>query len=93
MTPPALLTEAEAAEALKVCTRTLRRLRQSGSIRYVSVTPRTILYRPEDLHAFIEQRTKICHDHTPTRNVRTNRKRQDQTVVSFTARRLERRGA
>lgn len=88
-----LLTEAEAAEALRVCTRTLRRLRQAGSIRYVSITPRTILYRPEDLNAFIEQRSQICHDYTPTRNVRTNRKAKDQNVVSFTARRRERRGA
>lgn len=92
MTAPQLLTEGEAAKALHVCTRSLRRLRQSGAIRYVSVTPRTILYRPEDIQAFIEQRSTVCHENTPTHSVRRNRKRQEQNVVSFTARRRERRG-
>lgn len=84
-----LLTEAEAAAMLHVCTRSLRRLRQSGAIRYVAVTPRTICYRTEDVQAFIDQRTTICHDHTPTRTMRPNRARGNAQVISFTARRKQ----
>lgn len=87
-----LLTERDAAEKLHVCTRTLRRLRQSGAIRYVSVTPRTILYRPEDVAAFVEQRTKLEQSPAPTEKTRPNRKRVESNIVSFTARRAQRRG-
>lgn len=50
---PLLLSEAEAARALAVCTRTLRTLRQEGKIHYVTVRGR-ILYAPADLHRFVE---------------------------------------
>lgn len=87
------LTEAQAAEQLHVCTRTLRRFRQSGAIRYVAVTARTILYRPEDIEAFVEQRAQLNHIPAPRRSAKVNRKRkEEQVVVSFTARRAQRQG-
>ena len=88
-----LLTEEQAAETLHVCTRTMRRLRKRGEIRYVAITSRTILYRPEDIAAFVEQRATI-EDTTPSIRSRPNRKRANEPVVlSFTARRAGRRSA
>jgi hypothetical protein len=84
VTAPSLLTEAEAAEAL-----TLRRLRQRGEIRYVAVTGRSVAYRPEDLQAFVEKRSRTCDEHTPTRRFRPARQHRGDTVVGFTARRRE----
>jgi len=92
VTAPALLTEAEAAEALRICTRTLRRLRKRGAIRYVAVTERSVAYRPEDLQAFIEQRARICEEAVPTRRNRPARQRQGE-VIGFMARRAQRMGA
>lgn len=92
MTPPALLTEAEAADALRICTRTLRRLRQRGAIRFVAVTSRSVAYRLEDLQAFIEQRARICEEAVPTRRTARARRQQAPNVLSFTARREQRRG-
>lgn len=92
MTAPALLTEPEAAEHLRVSSRTLRRLRQAGAIRYVAVTSRSVAYRPEDLQAFIEQRSQTCDQRAPTRRIRPVRQRQGE-VIGFMARRELRKGA
>lgn len=87
------LTEAQAAEQLHICTRTLRRFRQSGAIRFVAVTSRNILYRPEDIEAFVEARAKLQHIPQPRKAPKASRKRKDEpVVVSFTARRAQRRG-
>lgn len=53
MTAQALLTEAQAAEALQLCTRTLRKARQEGKLRYVKYG-RAIRYSPEDIAQFID---------------------------------------
>ena len=92
MTAPALLTETEAAEALRVCARTLRRLRKRGDIRYVAVTSRTVAYRLEDLQAFIEKRSLTCNDVNPTRRSAPRRQPGGGAVVGFTARRREQMG-
>lgn len=55
---PRLLTSTEAAKLLRVSERTLRDLRKHGLIRYVAVTDRKIMYRPQDCEAFIESRTR-----------------------------------
>lgn len=90
---PEMLTEQQAADALHVCTRTLRRLRQEGAIRFVAVTPRTIRYRIEDIEAFIENHSKVHHIPAPRTATRINRKRKGEPViVSFTERRAQRRG-
>lgn len=56
MTAPALLTEAQAAEALQLCTRTLRKARQEGKLSYVLIG-RAVRYTMDDLHGFIEVHT------------------------------------
>jgi len=53
-----LLTEREAAERLRVCERTLRGLRKRGLIRYVAITKRKIMYRPEDCAEYVESRLR-----------------------------------
>ena len=56
-----LITEAEAAEALKVSTRTLRNLRKAGIIPYVRPSPRKVFYTAEDVATYIErQRRQEC---------------------------------
>lgn len=54
MTAAALLTEAEAAERLRVCTRTLRKARKSGQLTFVQMG-RVIRYAESDLAQFIER--------------------------------------
>lgn len=53
MTAPMLLTEAEAAHALRLCTRTLRKARKDGRLQFVLIG-RAVRYRTDDLSAFIE---------------------------------------
>lgn len=53
MSAPALLTEPEAAAALHVCTRTLRKAREEGRLHWVKIG-RRICYTPEDLAAFVD---------------------------------------
>ncbi len=53
MTEPLLLTEDQAAERLLISPRTLHSLRKSGLIRYVQITARKILYRPEDCDEYV----------------------------------------
>jgi len=48
-----LLTPEEAASILRICERTLRKLRKRGQIPYVTFGVRKILYRAEDVEAFI----------------------------------------
>lgn len=54
MTSPALLTEDEAAQALRVCARTLRKERQAGRLPYILIG-RRVLYAPSDLETFLER--------------------------------------
>lgn len=54
----ALLSPQEAAKRLMVSERTLRDLKKRGAIRYVAVTGRRILYRPEDLAEFVTARVR-----------------------------------
>jgi excisionase family DNA binding protein len=68
MTAPALLTEAEAAEALKVCSRTLRKARAEGRLQFVQIG-RAVRYRPDQLDAFINDNSRIetpCPDPSQT---------------------------
>lgn len=52
MTSPLLLTEPEAAEALRICARTLRKARQGGKIKFVLIG-RTVRYTLDDLGEFV----------------------------------------
>ena len=84
-----LLTHDEAAAHLRVCARTLRAIRQRGLIPYVAVTARRILYRVEDLDAYLAGRVRTDM-HVPTDRRRGSRLSPRANVVSFTARRQER---
>jgi predicted site-specific integrase-resolvase len=58
----ALLTEGEAALALKVCTKTLRAERKAGRLPYVTIRG-AIRYTDEDLRNYIQE-ARQCHSNT-----------------------------
>jgi excisionase family DNA binding protein len=80
VTAPALLTEIEAAEALRVCPRTLRKARQEGKLSYVLIG-RAVRYTADDLQGFIEASRQ---DRQPCQR-RTNA-RKTGNIVPFSAR-------
>lgn len=89
-----LLTHEEAAARIRVCTKTLRQIRQQGLIRYVAVSARKIFYRPEDCDAYLESQARFDVPSGPTkRRGAGKRLRSEANVVSFTARRQERLAA
>lgn len=53
MTQALLFTETEAAEAMKLCTRTLRKARQAGQLTYI-LHGRAVRYTLADLNSFID---------------------------------------
>lgn len=53
MTKPILLTETEAAAALRLSTRTLRKARADGQLRYILIG-RAVRYTMADLESFVE---------------------------------------
>lgn len=88
---PSLLTEDEAAEALRVCTRTLRKERQAGRLPYILIG-RSVRYAPADLETFIERaRTTVAEPRRkpPTRKVGANHK--GGVIVPFSQREDTRR--
>ncbi|WP_370656149.1 helix-turn-helix domain-containing protein [Paracoccus wurundjeri] len=78
----ALLTPDEAADMLRVSTKTLQRLRGRG-LPYVMITNQTIRYRPDDLENFIEGRIQQCRTARKTRASGTTTSKSG--VVDFTA--------
>lgn len=78
-----LLTEPEAAEALKVCTRTLRKARQEGLLSYVLIG-RAVRYTMSDLERFVERGRQegVWRKPQARRSVR-----KQGEIVPFTARR------
>lgn len=85
-----LLTHDQAAARLKVCAKTLRRIRQDGLIPYVAVSARKIFYRPEDCDAYVVSCVKVAVPIGPTRRKSTRRAQQNSNVLSFMAGRRER---
>jgi predicted site-specific integrase-resolvase len=85
---PLLLTEEQAAERLLMHPRTLRKLRQTGQIRYVALIGRKIAYRPEDCAEFVESHSKV--ETLVTRPVRSSGravgKRRHGNIVPFSIR-------
>ena len=79
---PDLLTEAEAAERLKVCTRTLRKARKSGQLSWVRFG-RKILYDESDLAQFIERNREWHSIKEPVR--RSGNMTSRSTVSDFAA--------
>jgi excisionase family DNA binding protein len=86
-----LLTEAEAADRLRLCPRTLRKARQDGRLRYVLIG-RAVRYTEQDLENFIDSLRTVqpqCPPNSPpARNARTSRK--SGVIVPFTVRNARR---
>ena len=87
MTAQALLTEAQAAEVLQLCPRTLRKARQEGQLNFVQIG-RNIRYAPADLNRFIE-RNRVCHS-TKGKARRSGNTRSQSTVFDFEEARVAR---
>lgn len=87
-----LFTHDQAATYLHICPKTLRSLRQRGLIRYVAITARKILYRPEDCDAYLESCATVG-EYRPTNRRKPPKLRAEGNVLSFTARRQQRTAA
>ncbi|WP_443019457.1 helix-turn-helix domain-containing protein [Sphingomonas adhaesiva] len=87
-----LLTPEQAAERLHLCTKTLRRLRSQGLIRYVAITDRKIRYRPEDCDEYVASRTRKAVEcpSTSRRSRPITTTTSPGKVIGFTARRAAR---
>ena len=85
MTAPALLTEPQAAEALNVCTRTLRKARQGGKLSYVLIG-RAVRYTVSDLEAFIEASRQDAQPCEKQKVTKTTRRRQTGEIIPFSKR-------
>ena len=86
----ALLTPAEAAAQIGVCTKTLHKLRERGLIHYVAVTDRKIMYRPQDCEAYLESRVRRGAQQWPTNSTGKPRRgpaARSGKIIPFTARR------
>lgn len=75
-----LLTEDQAAQALSLCTRTLRKARHQGTLSFVRIG-RTVRYTESDLAQFIE-RSRECHS-TSGKVRRSGNTRSRSTVFDF----------
>ncbi|WP_375292436.1 helix-turn-helix domain-containing protein [Sphingomonas melonis] len=87
-----LLTPEQAAARLHVCTKTLRRLRDDGHIRYVAITDRKIRYRPEDCDDYVAARARKAPEcpSTSRKTRRISTSTSSGKVVAFTGRRVPR---
>ncbi|WP_406693342.1 helix-turn-helix domain-containing protein [Sphingomonas cannabina] len=84
---PALLTEDEAADALKLCPRTLRKQRQAGRLPYVLIG-RAIRYTLDDLTQFVESSRQCPSTEEKARHTGGSASRS--TVSDFEAARARR---
>lgn len=78
-----LLTPDEAAGRLGIGERTLRDLRKRGLIRYVAITERKIMYRPEDCEAFIESRSRVADPAAPKKRPPRSVGRRGKVIPLF----------
>jgi excisionase family DNA binding protein len=83
-----LLTSREAAERIHVSLKTLYRLRAEGGIRYVAITERKIMYRPEDCDEFIAERVELATNELSAPRIKRPRatKGQSLKLVPFSQR-------
>ena len=82
-----LLTEAEAAERLRVCQRTLREARKDGRLHYV-LLGRSVRYTIDDLESFIASNRKVNPPCTvkPPAPRSTGRRNKGAQIIPFTVR-------
>jgi excisionase family DNA binding protein len=82
---PELLTEPEAAEALKLHPRTLRKARQSGGLPHVRIG-RSVRYSVADLNAFLAAAT-VSNDMMESSTRKSSPvSRSTRAIVPFTQR-------
>ncbi|WP_083836123.1 helix-turn-helix domain-containing protein [Sphingomonas elodea] len=83
----ALLTETEAADRLKLCTKTLRKERKAGRLPYILIG-RAVRYTLDDLESFIAKARQDTTQCQSTNRVSrpTTTTTSSGTVVAFTAR-------
>lgn len=86
MTAQALLTEPEAAEALHLCTRTLRKARKEGRLTYVLIG-RAVRYTMADLNDFIEAHKMTDATANTPKPRATTKAVQAGNIVPFSQRR------
>lgn len=85
MSAQLLLTEGEAAEVLKLCTRTLRKARQHGKLTYVLIG-RSVRYTMSDLEAFIEASRQDTAPCEPKHTTRRAARAKTGTIIPFSQR-------
>ena len=76
-----LLAEAEAAEALRIRPRTLRKCRQSGEIAFIRFG-RSIRYSAAEVNEFVGRAT-VANDRSPTKSTRRVPTRAIATIIPF----------
>ncbi|MCB5423930.1 helix-turn-helix domain-containing protein [Altererythrobacter sp. CC-YST694] len=89
--PPILLTEAEAAAALRLSPRTLRKARQAGLLHYVLIG-RSVRYTMDDLESYVASLRQVqqpCPPNRPTARSSKPSKRSG-VIVPFTVRNTRR---
>jgi len=88
---PLLLTEPEAAQRMRVCTRTLRRARHEGQLHYVLIG-RSVRYTLADLESYIDRLRQVqpaCPPQDPPRRTSQPSGRRG-VIVPFTERNARR---
>ena len=87
MNEPLLLTEAEAAQRLRMSARYLRKARHDGRLHYV-LLGRAVRYTIDDLESFVATLRKVntpCPATQPPAKS-NGRRRQGADIIDFTAR-------
>ncbi len=85
MTDQLLLTEVEAAERLRLCTRTLRKARKDGALHYILIG-RAVRYTVADLESFVERLRKVepaCLPPKPPRTKAAPQRGGGDVIVPF----------
>lgn len=85
-----LMTEDEAAQALRLCAKTLRKARQQGELSFVRIG-RNVRYSESDLAQFIERSRECLSTSAPAR--RSGNTRSRSTVLDFEEVRAKRTSA
>ena len=88
-----LLTSAEAAARLRICERSLRKLRKAGLIRYIAKGERGVLYRDADCEEYLasrERRDEPCQLPAKTPQPRAKAGRIVGNIIPFSERRQAR---
>jgi excisionase family DNA binding protein len=83
--PPTLLTETEAAEHLRISTRTVRKFRQSGALPHVRLG-RSIRYVVDDINALVSQLTVSNDTDVKSTISRRSLSRSNSSIVPFSQR-------